>query len=234
MEATVAHSPFGNLRDYDALGGITRDGIDEVTPTVFVVDGDISMRVSLERLIRTAGWEPESFASAEAFLLHGRGIVPCCVILDLTLPGLSGLELQKQLANRRDMPLIFITGHNDVQMIVQAMKAGAVEVLTKPVNEVALLHAIDMAIQRSRAVLRHDAEMRMLGTCYGTLTPREREVMSLVASGLLNKQVGFELGISEVTVKAHRGQVMRKMKAESLPHLVTMSTRLGLRPTAKH
>jgi FixJ family two-component response regulator len=234
MEATVAHSPFDNPRDYVALGAITRDGIDEVTPIVFVIDGDISMRVSLELLIRTAGWEPESFASAEAFLSHKRGIVPCCVILDLTLPGLSGLELQRQLATRRDMPLIFITGHNDVQMIVQAMKAGAVEFLTKPVNDVALLHAIDMAIERSRAVLRHDSEMWMLGTCYGTLTPREREVMSLVASGLLNKQVGFELGISEATVKAHRGQVMRKMKAESLPDLVTMSTRLGLRPAAKH
>jgi FixJ family two-component response regulator len=234
MEATVAHNPFGNVRDYGALGAITRDGIDEVIPTVFVIDGDISMRVSLELLIRTAGRKPESFASAEAFLSHARGIVPCCVILDLTLPGLSGLELQKQLANRRDMPLIFITGHSDVQMIVQAMKAGAVEVLTKPVDNVALLHAIDMAIEQSRAALRHDSEMWMLGTCYGTLTPREREVMSLVASGLLNKQVGFELGISEATVKAHRGQVMRKMKAESLPDLVTMATRLGARPAVNH
>ena len=234
MEAIVAQTLLGNVRNYVSMGTITRDGIDEVAPTVFVIDGDISMRASLERLIRTAGWEPESFASAEAFLSHTRGVVPCCVILDLALPGLSGLELQKQLADRRHIPLIFITGHNDVRMIVQAMKAGAVEFLTKPVNDVALLHAIDMAIERSRAALRHDSEMWMLGTCYGTLTPREREVMVLVASGLLNKQVGFELGISEATVKAHRGQVMRKMKAESLPDLVTMVAKLGVRTATNH
>jgi FixJ family two-component response regulator len=154
--------------------------------------------------------------------------------LDVTLPGLTGLELQQQLAERTDMPIIFITGHGDVPMSVQAMKAGAVEFMTKPINVDVLLNAIRGSIERSRAALRRDAEMRILRDCYASLTPREREVMALVASGLLNKQVGGELGISEITVKAHRGQVMRKMKADSLPHLVTMAARLGLRPAAKH
>jgi FixJ family two-component response regulator len=234
MEANVVHSSFGGVRDYVATGAIAHESLDDVTPAVFVIDGDISMRESLELLIRAAGWEPESFASAEAFLSDARGVVPCCVVLDLALPGLSGLELQKRLAERRDMPVIFITGGNDVRMIVQAMKAGAVEVLSKPVNDAALVHAIGMAIERSRAALRHDSEMWMLGSCYAALTPREREVMALVASGLLNKQVGFELGITEATVKAHRGQVMRKMKADSLPDLVTMATRLGVRQATKH
>ena len=151
-------------------------------------------------------------------------------MLDVTLPGLNGLELQQQLAERTDMPIIFITGHGDVPMTVQAMKAGAVEFLTKPFKDDVLLDAIRGAIERSRAALRLDAEMRALRNCYESLTPREREVMALVVSGLLNKQVGGELGISEITVKAHRGQVMRKMKADSLPDLVTMAARLGLRP----
>ena len=234
MDANVVHNVLGNVRDYPATGGITRGGIDDVTSTVFIVDGDVSVRESLKRLIRTAGWEPESFASAEEFLSCPRSTLPCCLILDLALPGLSGLELQKQLAGRQDMPIIFITGHTDVLMTVQAMKAGAVEFLTKPVNDGALLIAIRTAVERSRAALRHDSEMRMLGKCYSTLTPREREVMALVVSGLLNKQVGFELGISEATVKAHRGQVMRKMEAESLPDLVTMATKLGQRHEPKH
>jgi FixJ family two-component response regulator len=152
----------------------------------------------------------------------------------VTLPGLSGLELQQQLAKRTDMPIIFITGHGDVPMSVQAMKAGAVEFLTKPFKDDVLLNAIRGAIERSRAALRLDAEMLALRNCYESLTPREREVMALVVSGLLNKQVGGELGISEITVKAHRGQVMRKMKAESLPDLVTMAARLGLRPAPNH
>jgi RNA polymerase sigma factor (sigma-70 family) len=156
------------------------------------------------------------------------------LILDVTLPGLSGLELQKQLACRRDVPMIFMTNHGDVSMTVQAMKAGAVEFLTKPVNDVALLHAIPAAIERSRAALRHDSEMRRLRNCYSTLTPREREVMALVVSGLSNKQVGGELGINEVTVKAHRGRVMRKMAADSLADLVTMAMLLGLQPVARH
>jgi FixJ family two-component response regulator len=201
---------------------------------VFVIDDDVSVRESLELLVRTAGWRADTFASAEAFLSRPRGTVPCCLILDLTLPGLSGLELQKELAGRPDLPIIIVTGHTDVPMTVQAMKAGAVEFLTKPINDVALLHAIEAAIERSRAALLHDSEMRMLRHCYSTLTAREREVMALVVTGLLNKQVGFELGISEATVKAHRGQVMNKMRADSLPDLVKMAARIGLHPGAKH
>jgi FixJ family two-component response regulator len=154
-------------------------------------------------------------------------------VLDVTLPGLSGLELQQQLAGRTDMPIIFITGHGDVPMTVQAMKAGAVEFLTKPFTDDVLLDAIDGAIERSRTALRQELDMRVLRSSYASLTPRERGVMALVVSGLLNKQVGGELGISEITVKAHRGQMMRKMKADSLPELVTMAARLGLRPARK-
>ena len=205
----------------------------DVTSIVFVVDDDVSVRESLELLLRTAGWQPETFASAQEFLSRPRPTVPCCLVLDVTLPGLSGLDLQKQLAERTDMPIIFITGHGDVPMTVQAMKAGAAEFLTKPFKDDVLLDAIRGAIERSRAALRLDAEMRAIRNCYESLTPREREVMALVVSGLLNKQVGGELGISEITVKAHRGQVMRKMKADSLPDLVTMAARLGLRP-AEH
>ena len=206
----------------------------DVTSIVFVVDDDVSVRESLELLIRTAGWRPETFASAQEFLSRPRATVPCCLVLDVTLPGLNGLELQQQLAERTDMPIIFITGHGDVPMSVQAMKAGAVEFLTKPFKDDVLLDAIRGAIERSRAALRLDSEMRALRNCYESLTPREREVMALVVSGLLNKQVGGELGISEITVKAHRGQVMRKMKADSLPDLVTMAARLGLRSAPKH
>jgi FixJ family two-component response regulator len=151
------------------------------------------------------------------------------LLLDVTLPGLDGLELQRRLAERTDMPIIFITGHGDIPMTVQAMKAGAVEFLTKPLQDDVLVNAIRAALERSRAALRLDAEMDAIRNCYESLTPREREVMALVVSGLLNKQVGGELGISEITVKAHRGQVMRKMKADSLPQLVTMAARLGLR-----
>jgi FixJ family two-component response regulator len=196
---------------------------------VFVVDDDVSVRESLELLIRSAGWQAETFASAQEFLSRPRATVPCCLVLDVTLPGLTGLELQQQLVDRTDMPIIFITGHGDVPMSVQAMKAGAVEFLTKPLDDNALLKAIGSAIEHSRAAVRQDAEMRALRNCYESLTPREREVMALVVTGLLNKQVGGELGISEITVKAHRGQVMRKMKAGSLPDLVTMAVRLGLR-----
>jgi FixJ family two-component response regulator len=205
----------------------------DVTSIVFVVDDDVSVRESLELLIRTAGWQPETFASGQDFLSRPRATVPCCLLLDVTLPGLNGLELQQQLAERTEMPIIFITGHGDVPMTVQAMKAGAVEFLTKPLKDDVLLNAIRGAIERSRAALRLDSEMRALRNCYASLTPREREVMALVVSGLLNKQVGGELGISEITVKAHRGQVMRKMKADSLPNLVTMAARLGLRSAPK-
>jgi FixJ family two-component response regulator len=201
----------------------------DVTSIVFVVDDDVSVRESLELLIRAAGWQAETFTSAQEFLARPRATIPCCLVLDVTLPGLNGLELQQQLVDRSDMPIIFITGHGDVPMSVKAMKAGAVEFLTKPFRDDVLLDAIRGAIERSRAALRQDSEMQVLRSCYASLTPREREVMVLVVSGLLNKQVGGELGISEVTVKAHRGQMMRKMKADSLPALVTMASRLGLR-----
>ena len=198
-------------------------------PIVFVVDDDISVRESLELLIESAGWKPETFASAQDFLSRRRAAVPSCLVLDVSLPGLNGLELQQQLAERTDMPIIFITGYGDVPMSVRAMKAGAVEFLTKPFKDEVLLEAIRGAIERSRAALQQESGMKFLRRRYASLTPREREVMALVCSGLLNKQVGGELGISEITVKAHRGQMMRKMKADSLPDLVTMAARLGLR-----
>jgi len=201
----------------------------DVKAHVFVVDDDISVRESLELLIKSAGWTPETFASAQDFLARGRANVPSCLVLDVSLPGLNGLELQQQLAERTDMPIIFITGYGDIPMSVRAMKAGAVEFLTKPFKDDVLLEAIRGAIERSRAALRQESEMQTLRSCYASLTPREREVMALVVSGLLNKQVGGQLGISEITVKAHRGQMMRKMKADSLPDLVTMAARLGLR-----
>jgi FixJ family two-component response regulator len=208
--------------------------VPDVTSIVFVVDDDVSVRESLELLIRTAGWQPQTFASAQEFLSFSRPTAPCCLVLDVTLPGLNGLDLQRRLAERTDMPIVFITGHGDIPMSVQAMKAGAVEFLTKPFRDDVLLNAIRGALERSRAALRRDSEMQVLKNCYESLTPREREVMALVVSGLLNKQIGGDLGISEITVKAHRGQVMRKMKAASLPDLVTMAARLGLKPTPQH
>jgi FixJ family two-component response regulator len=195
---------------------------------VFVVDDDMSVRESLESLIRHAGWLAELFASGQEFLARPRLTVPCCLLLDVSLPGLSGLELQRQIAERTEMPIIFITGHGDVPMTVQAMKAGAVEFLTKPLRRDVLLNAIRGALERSRAALRVDAEVQTIKNCYQSLTPREREVMGLVVTGLLNKQIAGELDISETTVKKHRGQVMRKMKSDSLAELVTIAARLGL------
>jgi FixJ family two-component response regulator len=203
-------------------------------PIVFVVDDDISVRESLESLIRTEGWQPETFASAQDFLARPRVFVPSCLVLDVSLPGLNGLDLQKRVAIERiDMPIIFITGYGDVPMTVQAMKAGAVEFLTKPFGDNVLLSAIRNALERSRTALAREAEMLVLRDCYASLTNREREVMALVVAGLLNKQVGGELGISEITVKAHRGQVMQKMKANSLADLVKMAGRLQLTLAAK-
>jgi FixJ family two-component response regulator len=203
------------------------------TSIVFVVDDDISVRESLELLIRHEGWRPETFSSAQEFLDHPRVPVPSCLILDISLPGLNGLELQKRIAmDRTDMPIIFITGHGDVPKTVQAMKAGAVEFLTKPFSDDVLLSAIRQALERSRVVLSHQADMQALRQRQASLTPRERQVMALVVSGLLNKQVAGELGISEITVKAHRGKVMEKMKAGSLADLVKMASRLGVASAA--
>jgi FixJ family two-component response regulator len=204
------------------------------TPIVFVVDDDISVRESLEALIRCEGWESETFASAEEFLSRPRALAPSCLVLDVSLPELNGLDLQKRIAvDRRDMPIIFITGCGDVPMTVKAMKAGAVEFLTKPFDDTTLLNAIRLSIERSHTMLRRETETGTLRDFYASLTPREREVLALVVSGLPNKQVGAELGISEITVKAHRGKVMQKMQAESLPDLVKIATRLRLTPAHK-
>jgi FixJ family two-component response regulator len=199
------------------------------TPVVFVVDDDLSVRESLETLIRLEGWQPETFGSAREFLAHPRVSVPSCLVLDVSLPGLNGLDLQKHIAaERHDMPIIFITGYGDVPMTVRAMKAGAQEFLTKPFSDVVLANAIRQALERSRVTLARELEMKGLRDCYESLTVRERQVMSLVASGLLNKQVGDELGISEITVKAHRGRVMQKMKADSIADLVKIAGKLRL------
>jgi FixJ family two-component response regulator len=201
----------------------------QAMPIVFIVDDDISVRESLEALISLAGWQSETFASAQAFLAHPRVRVPSCLILDVSLPDLNGLELQKRIAaDRIDLPIIFITGHGDVPTTVEAMKAGAAEFLTKPFADDVLLSAIRHAIGRSETALTHEAEMQALRDRYASLSPREREVMALVIVGLMNKQVGGELGISEITVKAHRGRVMRKMEAHSLADLVNMAANLGL------
>jgi FixJ family two-component response regulator len=197
-------------------------------PVVFVVDDDVSVRESLELLILSAGLQPETFASAEDFLGRSRIDGPSCLVLDVSLPNLTGLDLQKRIVDRADMPIIFVTGYGDVPTTVQAMKAGAVEFLTKPFDNDVLLNAIRQAIERSRTSRAHEAELRALRDCHASLTPREREIMALVVSGLLNKQIAAELGISEITVKAHRGRVMRKMHVDSLADLVRVAAALDV------
>lgn len=202
-------------------------------PIVFVVDDDTSVRESLRLLVESAGWRAETFRSGQEFLSRPRLIAPSCLVLDVVLPDLNGCELQALLADRADMPIIFVTGYSDTPTTVRAMKAGAIEFFVKPFDDEAILSAIRNAIDRSGAALADDAEMRALRDSYASLSPREREVMALVVSGRLNKQVGGELGISEITVKAHRGQMMRKMKAGSICDLVRMFSRLD-EPALRH
>ena len=199
-------------------------------PTVFVVDDDSSVRESLKLLIESAGWKPQTFGSAREFLARPRAVTPSCLVLDVHLPDLNGLDLQALIADRTDMPIIFISGYGDVPMTVRAMKAGAVEFLTKPLDCDLLLRAVQDALARSREVQAHAAQMRALQDSYATLSQREREVMALVVAGRLNKQVGGELGISEITVKAHRGKMMRKMRVRTLPDLVRLAVRLSISP----
>jgi|1186.fasta_scaffold393969_2 FixJ family two-component response regulator len=200
-----------------------------IEPIVFVVDDDLSVRESLESLIRLAGWQTESFETAREFLARARLVGPSCLILDVNLPDLNGLDLQQRIANERAiMPIIFITGRGDIPMSVRAMKAGAVDFLTKPFDDDVLLDAIGKAMERSQAAVGQEVKITSLRDRYAALSPREREVMALVVGGLLNKQVGAELNISEITVKAHRGSAMRKMGARSLPDLVNMAARLGV------
>jgi FixJ family two-component response regulator len=217
-----------------AAGSASRNpAISREIPVVFVVDDDVSVRESLELLIRSAGWQPETFASAEEFLEHSYIDGPSCLVLDVALPNLDGLELQERIVDRTHTPIIFITGYGDVPTTVKAMKAGAVEFLTKPFSPEVLQKAIAQAVERSRAALAHEVELLAFRERHASLTPREREIMGLVVSGLLNKHIAAELGISEITVKAHRGRVMRKMQVDSLADLVRVAAALDV-PLASH
>jgi FixJ family two-component response regulator len=227
---TGPHSGNGTGLSVDhRLGSTETSGF---TPVVFVVDPDRAVRESLERSIRCEGWHPETFTSAEEFLAHPLKVVPSCLTLDVSLPGLSGLELQKRVAVKcPHVPIIFLSASGDIHTTVKAMKAGAVNFLSKPFRDSEFLSAVREALDESRQVLAKEREKRTLRECYASLTPRERQVMALVSSGLLNKQAGGELGISVITVKTHRGHVMQKMRANSLADLVKMAARLELSRT---
>jgi FixJ family two-component response regulator len=202
----------------------------ESEPVIAIVDDDPSVRRGLHRLIRSVGWKAESFTSAQEFLARPRAAVPNCLVLDLQLPGLSGLDLQKMIGEiELGVPIVFLTGHGDIPASVQAMKAGAVEFLTKPVDEQELLQAIQEAIERDRRTRQQNADTSELRERYKSLTAREREVMQRVVSGMLNKQIAAELTVTEDTVKFHRGHIMRKMRADSLANLVRMAADLGIR-----
>jgi FixJ family two-component response regulator len=227
----LAESSLGNYINLAPVvsGHFGHSPVSEPTPVVSVVDGDKAVRESLERLISCEGWFPKTFASAEEFLAQPREHVPSCLIFDVSVPGSGGLELQKRLATERpDISIIFLSATSDVSTTVKAMKAGAVEFFTKPIRSDALLSAVQEALEQSRLAQAHEADKRALRNCYASLSCRERQVMTLAASGLLNKQVGYELGISEITVKAHRGQVMQKMQASSFADLVKMAAKLGI------
>ena len=230
---SVLHVPSSEGPTVNSAGASVHEPkvslISHAIPTVFVVDDDVSVRESLESLVRRVGWEPQTFPSGKDFLSRPRVLVPSCLVLEVSLPDMNGLDMQKLVADRVEMPVIFITAYVDVSTTVRAMKAGAVEFLTKPFRDEVLLRAMKDAIERSRAALRNEAKVRTLRARYALLTGRQREVMALVVSGQLNKQVGSELGISEITVQAHRGKVMRKMKADSLASLVRMAADLRLK-----
>ena len=227
--ATIARDmPRAQPRMWAANRDVNAATTSSARPIVFVVDGDASVRASLELLVESAGWTSATFTSASEFLAHPQVVAPSCLVLDVALADLDGADLEERLAKRSDLPMILLTGLGDVPMVVRAMRFGAVEFVMRPFADHVLAGAVERALARSKRVLSDEAQMRVLRECYASLSARERDVMALVASGLLNKQVGSELGISEITVKAHRGNVMRKMNAASFADLVRMADKLGI------